>query len=1522
MAAPIKRDAFQGSESIPGHLLNSVRKKSCVLFVGPRLAAGLKEHGGGQTLMADELAYRLALELQNAGYLTRKPAAGENAATDIPRLAESYETVFGRQRLLLLVQEVFAAPTLEPAEVHFLAIRLFPLIVTTNYDVLLERAAVLEGRNVAGIPLTEVGLGTHANGPSIFKLHGDITLPDRIAITSSDRRQMSSLNAFRAEFGSVLPTWTSLFVGFDLPDDELQEIYYELPRPSRRGNRVFVVAPSPPEGSQNLKLWEMFRQRWESKNVRVLTSSAVELLSRIDRELAGKTAMPPSPGPKGADAGNLKDADALLSEYIALVKERTEKASVPGEERSERLADVFVAPELFKLGGPTTTGRQQEDMRRAKETLSSVPDGKDRQDQDLTIKQGLTVKLEELTREGSRALVLGAPGSGKTTLVKQLIQQAFSGHERLPVLVELRGLTPEIFDRHRGRFRPLLFNSTIGRVLRVGAGERKRLRSRFYEMLDAGKVDIFLDGLDEIPQASLRTQVSRSVGQFGSAINRCNVIVVTTRSAATFNSLPGFDQIEIRPFSKENVREFLNRRLSDRPAAERLSSEISKSPQLLALARFPLLLDALAKVQNGKSPGGGLVLELYERMLQQLVTRLDEEKHPSRFRVEDSGGLLKLDLLKALAYDRLLVQKTAGESGRIIFTDREILAKAERLQRPGVNPHLLAADVTSTPLLQEVAPHSFSFIHRSFEEYLAARALAERDDCETVFCRTYFDQNLAESDVLPMALGLALNPSNLYLALEQLPDSLTHINLRLRARGLRYVTHLEEERLSATSEQLNQLILGGDAEGRQELESRYMDDVLASFSAMGAAASDYIIGHLAPLLGTAHNWFVRRRVAESLGKIGGEPALKVLLNALIDLRSDITGDISRALGKIGDERAVEPLTKALKEWKHWSSAFALAEIGGEHAQNALMEALESPESSLRWAATMALAKFRAPKVVDRLVQALKDESELVRWSAADSLAETGDERAVDGLIAALATDDSSVRFHAAQALGEIGGERALGALRDAIRSNDQQTRWGAALGLAKQLDEQAIPPLLEMLRQHEDIFLWRPAARALSHIGGEHALNGLIELFGEQVGGISVPTAEVLAQIGDERTIETLVAALKSPDEWRRISAAVALGEIGDARGAGTLLEVLAEKGHRERWRAVVALAGVGDERAVPELLSLFDHSEEFVRERAAKALHTIPGRALVAGLLKSLSHEDVSVRRLAASVVGYYTDSDQVLEALLRLASADPIDGVRREADEARFKFYRKLGYLNQNTSALDRAEEIGRERAMEDTRAFVAHELKNAIVPLRIYAQLLIESMSGSDSSDGKPADYANRIIKQTDRAYDIVTEIIDYTKPLAPKLERTDMNELVSEIVNEIREKCAQSDIRVRYDPGQIGPVNIDRALVGQALRNVLLNAIEAMESGGTLAVATRQDGGKVVIAVSDTGIGVRPEHLGRVFDLGFTTKGERHGAGIGLPIVRRIVEEGHAGRVRIVNNPGDGATIFVDIPMARGEGLNGE
>jgi signal transduction histidine kinase len=111
-----------------------------------------------------------------------------------------------------------------------------------------------------------------------------------------------------------------------------------------------------------------------------------------------------------------------------------------------------------------------------------------------------------------------------------------------------------------------------------------------------------------------------------------------------------------------------------------------------------------------------------------------------------------------------------------------------------------------------------------------------------------------------------------------------------------------------------------------------------------------------------------------------------------------------------------------------------------------------------------------------------------------------------------------------------------------------------------------------------------------------------------------------------------------------------------------------------------------------------------------------------------------------------------------------------------------------------------------------------------------------------------------------------------------------------------------------------------MLTQVLRNVIANAIQAMDKDGGLVVATQLNESNVVITINDTGTGVKPEHLPHIFEVGFTTV--KRGIGVGLALSKRIVEEAHNGSICITNNTdSSGATVVISLPKKQREMKNG-
>jgi signal transduction histidine kinase len=138
-------------------------------------------------------------------------------------------------------------------------------------------------------------------------------------------------------------------------------------------------------------------------------------------------------------------------------------------------------------------------------------------------------------------------------------------------------------------------------------------------------------------------------------------------------------------------------------------------------------------------------------------------------------------------------------------------------------------------------------------------------------------------------------------------------------------------------------------------------------------------------------------------------------------------------------------------------------------------------------------------------------------------------------------------------------------------------------------------------------------------------------------------------------------------------------------------------------------------------------------------------------------------------------------------------------------------------------------------------------------------------------------------------------------------------VSDVVTTVRPEAEAMKVTVKHEcPPNLPPINADQAMLRQALLNLALNACQAMPEGGTLRISCRAASrGRVEVDVEDTGVGIPPENLQKIFDLYFTTK--ERGSGIGLSMVYRIVQL-HDGDVEVQSTPGSGTRFRLVFPQA--------
>jgi signal transduction histidine kinase len=213
----------------------------------------------------------------------------------------------------------------------------------------------------------------------------------------------------------------------------------------------------------------------------------------------------------------------------------------------------------------------------------------------------------------------------------------------------------------------------------------------------------------------------------------------------------------------------------------------------------------------------------------------------------------------------------------------------------------------------------------------------------------------------------------------------------------------------------------------------------------------------------------------------------------------------------------------------------------------------------------------------------------------------------------------------------------------------------------------------------------------------------------------------------------------------------------------------------------------------------------------------------------------------------------------------------------------------------------------------AGVAHEVNTPLTGISSYTQMLLE---GADPQDPRTP-LLEKIERQTFRAAKIVNGLLTLSRPGTPGGDRSpvDLNTVVADVFSLLEHQFEAGRIKVRRELWATPVVvsGIEHQLQ-QVLLNLLLNARDAMPVGGWLTVVTRIEGDQAIAEVADTGCGIPPDQLARIYDPFFTTKAIGRGTGLGLSISYGIIRE-HDGVIRCDSTVGQGTRFAVCLPLSR-------
>jgi signal transduction histidine kinase len=285
----------------------------------------------------------------------------------------------------------------------------------------------------------------------------------------------------------------------------------------------------------------------------------------------------------------------------------------------------------------------------------------------------------------------------------------------------------------------------------------------------------------------------------------------------------------------------------------------------------------------------------------------------------------------------------------------------------------------------------------------------------------------------------------------------------------------------------------------------------------------------------------------------------------------------------------------------------------------------------------------------------------------------------------------------------------------------------------------------------------------------------------------------------------------------------------------------------------------------------------------------TSVGRLILEGFKsrRSIGPKEIETEqgRRVQVALDFIEERGQRIGALLTLRDAESVHRIEDEIELSR-----RLAAIGRLTSG-------------------VAHEVKNPINAIVVHLEVLRQKLKEIDPDTRRHMDVIGSEIHRLDR---VVQTLVDFSRPVELRLADMDLRKLVDDVVMLASPAAEQNQVRIERQNGEEPmPVRIDADLVKQAVLNIVINGVQAMESGGELGITTRREGENALITIRDNGPGIAPDIRDKIFNLYFTTK--KGGTGIGLAMAYRVVQL-HHGSLEFTSIPEHGTTFYLRFPLA--------
>lgn len=393
------------------------------------------------------------------------------------------------------------------------------------------------------------------------------------------------------------------------------------------------------------------------------------------------------------------------------------------------------------------------------------------------------------------------------------------------------------------------------------------------------------------------------------------------------------------------------------------------------------------------------------------------------------------------------------------------------------------------------------------------------------------------------------------------------------------------------------------------------------------------------------------------------------------------------------------------------------------------------------------------------------------------------------------------------------------------------------------------------------------------------------------------------------------------------LNEALALSELADRLLSGTLTQLPAH---------CAALVLV-DEQSKPTLSRLHYAAPDQPTEQKPEVAGTLVGHVLEVGepvLIKD-TQTDEKVKtilngtdcragiaaplihrgqKLGAVVLGAlqaerFSDGDlRVLrsiseQAALAIRNAQLYAELQQYAQGLETMVEARTAALRSAQAQLVRAEKLA---SIGTLAAGVAHEVNNPLLPVLMNLEMAIEDIDDKRPVDREMLDVARLHVQ---RIKGIVKRLLDFARPDKQGMSPVNINDIVNEVLSLAGKQLEHAHVTISTELGQVGSILGSADQLKQVVLNLIVNAMDAMPDGGALTVRSYEQNNEIFLTVKDTGTGIQPDQLPKIFDPFYTTKKE--GTGLGLAVSYGLIE-GHGGQIEVTSTPGKETQFTIRIP----------